>query len=144
MNKYFIILIIVVAVIVGGIIYRVKFLPESSRPVETGAVKEFTITAKANEWRFVPEDIAVTHGDRVILTVINEDDYDHGIAIDALGISQKMPANETIKVEFVATQQGDFPFYCSVPCGDGEVNGEPRDHFSMIGTIKVTGAIQVN
>lgn len=137
MNKYFVIIGVVVLVLAGGVIYRVFLLPESSVPVNSGQVKNLTIIAKKNEWRFVPENIELTRGDRVIMEVINEDDYDHGIAIDAFGVSQRMPASSTIKVEFVVTQEGDFPFYCSVPCGEGEVNGVKRTHFDMIGKLHV-------
>ena len=80
-------------------------------------------------------------GDKVIVTIINEDDYDHGISLDAFGVSQRMPANGTITVEFVATQEGDFPFYCSVPCGEGEVAGEKRGHFDMVGKLHVRSII---
>lgn len=141
MNKYFIIIGVVTLIIVGGIVYRVFLLPESSVPVDSGQVKNLTVIAKKNEWRFVPEDIELVRGDRVMMEVINEDDYDHGIAIDALGVSQRMPANSTIKVEFVVTQEGDFPFYCSVPCGEGKVDGVKRTHFDMIGKLHVKGAV---
>src|SRR3989344_2391826 len=107
MNKYLILIIVGVLVVVGGIVYRLFFLPESSVPVTTGKVREITIVAKKNEWRFVPEEVEVERGDRVVMTAINEDDYDHGIAIDAFGVSQRMPPNSTIKIEFVATQVGD-------------------------------------
>ena len=147
MNKYFLIVIVGVIVIVGGIIYRVFLLPQSRVPVKTGVIKEITITAKQNTWSFVPETIEVDRGDRVVMTVVNEDDYDHGIAIDAFGISQRMPALATIKVEFDATQVGDFPFYCSVPCGECletacEVNGKRPGHFDMVGKFRVKDIIQ--
>lgn len=141
MNKYIIIIIIGAVILGGGILYRAYLLPESSTPIVTGIVRELTIIAKKNEWRFVPEIIEVDRGDKIIATVINEDDYDHGIAIDALGVSQRMPARSTIKMEFIVTQEGDFPFYCSVPCGEGEVNGEIRDHFDMIGKMQVRSII---
>ena len=73
----------------------------------------------------------------MVMEVVNEDEYDHGIAIDAFGISQRMPAKSTINVEFVATQVGDFQYYCSVPCGEGSVGGKKRTHFDMIGTLHV-------
>lgn len=122
-------------------VYRAFFLPEASAPVTTGKVREITITAKKNEWRFVPEDIELERGDKVIATVINEDDYDHGIAFEAFGISKRMPAKSTIKVEFVVTQEGDFPFYCSVPCGEGMVDGKKRTHFDMIGKLHVKSLV---
>jgi cytochrome c oxidase subunit II len=137
MNKYFIIGIIVAIVLGVGVVYRLFLIPESSKPVETGVVREMTVTTGVDQWKFFPEVIEVDLGDRVIMTLVNEDSYDHGIGIDAFGVSQRMPANSTIKVEFVVSHAGEFPFYCSVPCGEGHVNGEDRTHFDMIGRIKV-------
>lgn len=141
MNKYFILIILGVLIIGGGVAYRAFFLPESLVPVTTGKTREITIVAKKNEWRFVPEEIEAERGDKIIATVINEDDYDHGIALDAFGISQRMPARSTIKVEFVVTQEGDFPFYCSVPCGEGMVDGKKRTHFDMLGKLHVKSMV---
>ena len=142
MNKYFIIGILIAVVIGGGVIYRNFLLPEGSAPVTTGVVREITIIAQKDDWRFIPEVVEVDRGDTIIATVINEDSYDHGIAIDALGISQRMPANSTIKIKFDATQSGDFPFYCSVPCGEGDTPTGHRTHFDMIGTIKVKDVVK--
>lgn len=137
MNKFILLAIVGVAIVAVGVGYRLFLIPESSRPIETGKVVRVTIIAAKNEWRFEPENIVINQGDRIIATVVNEDDYDHGIAIDAYGISQRMPAKSTITIDFVATRPGDFQYYCSVPCGEGDVDGEHRDHFDMIGTIKV-------
>ncbi|TSC82335.1 MAG: Uncharacterized protein G01um101420_346 [Parcubacteria group bacterium Gr01-1014_20] len=142
MNKYFWIAIVGVLIIGGGIIYRVAFLKSEDKPLTTGEVVKVTVTAVKDAWLFEPEEIEVNRGDKVIMTVVNKDSYDHGIAIDALGVSQRMPANETIVVEFVATQPGEFPFYCSVPCGEGEYKGTKRTHFDMIGRIKVRDIIK--
>ena len=139
MNKYLILIIVAVVLIGGGIGYRAFLLPKSSVPVTTGNVREITVTSQKDKWNFNPELIEVDRGDTVRLTVINEDNYDHGIAIDAFGISQRMPANSTIHIEFVVTQEGDFPYYCSVPCGDGIVDGKKRGHFDMVGRIHVRG-----
>ena len=139
MNKYLILIIIAVVLMGAGIGYRAFFLPKSSVPVTTGKVREITITSQKNKWNFNPELIEVDRGDTVKLTVINEDNYDHGFALDAFGISQRMPANSTIHIEFVVTQEGDFPYYCSVPCGDGIVDGKKRGHFDMVGRIHVRG-----
>lgn len=141
MNKYFVLIGIVVVIIGGGIFYRAFLLPESSVPVVTGKTREITIVASKDRWAFEPEVIEAERGDKIIATIINEDNYDHGIAIDAFGVSQRMPANGTIKVDFVVTQEGDFPFYCSVPCGEGEVDGKKRGHFDMVGKIHVRSII---
>lgn len=140
-NKYFILAGILALIITGGIGYRVFLAPESARPVETGVERYITITTNANTWSFNPEFIEADRGDKVILTIINEDDYDHGFAIDAFGISQRMPALSTIQIEFVVTKAGDFPYYCSVSCGSGEVDGEDRGHFDQIGRLHVRSII---
>jgi cytochrome c oxidase subunit II len=140
-NKYFVIIIIVVIVLGAGVAYRFLLLPESSKPIETGVVREITVTTGKDQWRFFPEELEVDQGDRIKMTLINEDSYDHGIGIDAFGVTQRMPANSTIKVEFVASQAGDFQYYCSVPCGEGHVDGAKRTHFDMIGTIHVKSLI---
>jgi len=135
MNKYIIIIIIAVLILGGGIAYRTFLLPEQLAPVVTGVERDIIIIARQDKWIFEPELIEVDKGDKIILTMVNEDEYDHGIAIDAFGIAQRMPANGTVKTEFIVTQEGDFPFYCSVPCGEGVVDGEKRTHFDMIGRI---------
>lgn len=141
MNKYFLLIGIGALIVAGGIVYRTFLLPEESEPVTTGKVRDITVVARKDRWQFQPEVIEAERGDKIVATIINEDDYDHGIALDAFGVSQRMPANSTIKVEFTVTQEGDFPFYCSVPCGGGEVDGVTRTHFDMIGKIHVKSIV---
>ena len=141
MNKYFVLIIIGILIIGGGIFYRVFLLPESSVPFTSGEVREITIIATKDRWEFQPEIIEAERGDKIIATIVNEDNYDHGISIDAFGVSQRMPASGTIKVEFVVTQEGDFPFYCSVPCGEGTIDGKKRGHFDMVGKIHVRSIV---
>ena len=135
MNKYIIILIVLVALVGGGVAYRTFVAGERSK--ETGSIKEYTITAQKNKWDCSPETFSVNQGDTVKLTVINEDDYDHGFAIDQFGVSQRLPARGTIHIEFVANAAGEWPYYCSVSCGAGIVNGKPRGHFDQIGKVGV-------
>lgn len=141
MNKYFIIIIVLALLMGGGLAYKIFGVKESDRPQTTGEIRKVTITAKKNQWRWEPESFQAVQGDKIILTVINEDDYDHGIAIEAFGVSQRIPANGKIIAEFVVTQPGEFPYYCSVPCGDGEVDGKKRGHFDQVGTIHVKSLI---
>lgn len=140
MNKYIIIVILVVVALGGGVVYQEFFVPESSKGLETGVVREITVVSEANQWRFDPAEIEVNQGDRVILIVENKDNYDHGLAIDAFGVSQRMLANSTTRIEFVATQPGEYPYYCSVPCGSGVVDGVERGHFDQTGVLKVKAA----
>jgi cytochrome c oxidase subunit 2 len=137
MNKYLSILLLLFLILGGGFAYSKFGVSAEDKPLSTGKVRELTITAKKAEWRFEPEEIEVVHGETVRLTVVNEDDFDHGLAIDAFGVSQRIPANSRIVAEFVVTRAGEFPFYCSVPCGEGEVDGVKRGHFDQVGKIRV-------
>ncbi len=141
MNKYIILIFVALIIVGGGIVYRLFLIPESSKPVTTGKIREVTVTARKDAWAFEPEIIKAERGDAIIMTIVNEDDYDHGIAIDAFGVSQRMPANSTIKIKFTVTQEGEFPLYCSVPCGEGVVDGKKRTHFDMIGKLHVRSII---
>lgn len=154
MNKYFIIGIVLIAIVVGGIVWKQYGASTENQAIETGIVKDLTVISKKLEWRFEPETIQVEQGDKINLTVINEDDFDHGFAIDAFGISQRLPANQTTKLDFVATKSGEFPFYCSVSCSDSKNTGDLpggvvatgphagkfHGHFEHIGKFVVSAA----
>lgn len=151
MNKFIIVGIVLVVIVVGGIIFN---LTADNFACEPGMGEDLTMTivSKRLEWRYEPEEITINQCDRVKLTVINEDNFDHGFAIDAFGVSQRLPANGTINVDFVATKSGTFPFYCSVSCSDssdpsfgledgvvqtGPYTGVFRGHFEHIGEFIV-------
>ncbi len=150
MNKYVIIGIVLILIVGGGMVFSSKNNAGGCTP-EMGAERNITVVSKKLEWRFEPEAITVDQCDKVNLTVINEDNFDHGVAIDALGISQRLPANGTINVSFVALKSGEFPFYCSVSCSDskstgnlpngvvqtGPYTGTFRGHFEHIGKFIV-------
>ncbi len=152
MNKFTIIGIVLVAILAGGFIYK-QSTDTDNCSADNGKDVAFTVYSKKLEWKFEPESISVKKCDRVSLTVINEDNFDHGVAIDAFGISQRLPANGTINIDFVASKEGEFPFYCSVSCStsenpsfglkDGKVEtgtyaGTVRGHFEQIGKFIVT------
>lgn len=143
MNKYVTLMLVLIALVASGVGYRAFLLPDSQKPVDTGVMKEFTVTILKNTWSFVPEVIDVDLGDTVKLKFVNEDDYDHGVGIDAYGVSQRIPARATLDVPaFVASKAGDFQFYCSVSCSEGiaesgAYKGIKRSHFDQIGTICV-------
>jgi plastocyanin len=143
MNKYLILMFVLIALVVGGVGYRTFLLPDSQKPVDTGIVKEFTVLIEKNSWSFTPEVIDVDLGDTVKMRFVNNDDYDHGVGIDAYGVSQRIPARATLDVPpFVASKAGDFQFYCSVSCSEGIAEnglykGVKRSHFDQIGTICV-------
>ncbi len=89
-------------------------------------VKEFSITAK--NWEFIPGEITVNKGDRVRLKIASVD-VDHGFAIAAFNVNQKLTPGKTEIVEFTADKSGSYTFFCSVFCGGG--------HREMKGTLIV-------
>lgn len=89
-------------------------------------VREIQMTAK--DFEFTPSVIQVRKGDHVKLT-ITALDRDHGIALPAFGIKQRLKKGTPTVIEFDANKAGTFPFHCSVFCGMG--------HRHMKGTIVV-------
>jgi heme/copper-type cytochrome/quinol oxidase subunit 2 len=135
MNKYVIIGIVLVFIIGGGVIFSAK--TDTDNCTEgMGTNRDITVVSKKLEWKFDPEVITVEKCDRIHINLINEDNFDHGFAIDALGISQRLPANATIGIDFVASKSGEFPFYCSVSCSDSKSTGNLKDGVVQTGTYK--------
>ncbi|HEV2419603.1 MAG TPA: cupredoxin domain-containing protein [Terriglobia bacterium] len=81
-----------------------------------GNARAIQITAK--EFEFTPNVIEVKKGDHVKLT-ITALDRDHGIALPAFGIKQRLKKGVPTVIEFDANKTGTFPFHCSVFCGMG-------------------------
>jgi len=140
-NKYYIIVGVVILIIISGALYRAFLLPELEKPIVTGIERFVDIVVHEDTWAFTPEFLEVDQGDKLIFSIVNKDDYDHGFAIDAFGISQRMPALSTIQIDFIVTKGGNFPYYCSVSCGSGIVDGEKRGHFDQIGLLHVKSII---
>lgn len=133
MNKFIILGIVVLLILGGGVVY--KSATDTDNCTEgMGSDVVITVVSKKLEWRFEPEAITVQKCDRVALTVVNEDNFDHGVAIDAFGISQRLPANGTININFVASKEGQFPFYCSVSCSDSKSTGDLAGGVVQTGT----------
>ena len=140
MKKYFLFTLATLIFIAGGFIFFGTLQAHKTGSLLSGGVhkvREITVRMKKNEWRFEPNVIEANQGDMVLLTVINEDDFDHGIAINAFDVLQELPLGKTTKIKFAATKSGVFPFYCFVPCGQGMVHGKKRTHFDMTGEIHV-------
>lgn len=88
----------------------------------TGNVVE--VTVNASNFEFDVKEIKAKVGDTVKLSVVNAAGG-HGIAFS--GIDATANGGETI--EFVVTEEGEFQYFCSVPCGVG--------HDKMTGTLTV-------
>ena len=86
-------------------------------PAGPPAVREIEVVAE--KFKFTPERIEVTQGDRVRVTVRSAD-VSHGWEVKALDVdafARKGGRPET--VEFVADRAGTFEITCSEYCGRG-------------------------
>lgn len=79
---------------------------------EGRSVKEFNITSSS--FSFTPNSISVNRGDKVKLRVTNTGGT-HNFVIDEFGVSKDTPSGETTEIEFTASKQGTFSFYCATP-----------------------------
>lgn len=136
MNKNIIILLVVIVIIAGSFLYRTIFLAGKICTAEQGEDVEINVVSRENQWAFDPPNIKINKCDKVTLNIFNEDDYDHGFAVDVFGVNKRLNPNSTTTISFVASKAGEFLSYCSVPCGDG--------HFDHKGTIDVIEFLEDN
>lgn len=88
----------------------------------------------ASRFKFEPETLQVTEGDRVRLTV-RSTDTEHGFSIKRMNVRVAVPkTGEPVTVEFVAERPGTYEFKCSEYCGSG--------HGRMKGQLVVTPRAQ--
>jgi protein-disulfide isomerase/plastocyanin len=76
--------------------------------VIVGSTVEVTVDAK--KWLFTPEEVKVSAGDRVKMTIVPTG-LDFTFAIPNLGVSEEVSGTTT--VEFTADQAGAFEFKCA-------------------------------
>lgn len=129
-NKYLNFLIFAVLLIGSGVVYQKFYRPQEIGAAEwNGHVINIPMRSLANQWKFEPDVIRAKKGDKIILDIFNEDTYDHGFAIEAFGVNNRLFPQRTTHIEFIASNAGEFDFYCSVACGEG--------HYSQTGKIIV-------
>ena len=130
MNKYLALSLFAVVLLGSGYVYQEFYRPKDVGGVSSsGRTADIQMRVAKNQWQFEPNVIRVQPGDHVRLHIYNEDSYDHGFAIDIIGVNRRLFPERTTVVEFNASLAGTFPFYCSVPCGDG--------HYDQVGTLIV-------
>lgn len=76
------------------------------------------IDIKASRYKFEPDPIVVSLGEKVRL-VATSTDVVHGLAISEFKVNISIPVGKTESIEFVADKKGNFHAYCSVYCGPG-------------------------
>ncbi|MCR4328714.1 MAG: hypothetical protein NUV53_04365 [Patescibacteria group bacterium] len=100
-------------------------IPETtapSNPTESATFRRFSISV--NGGKFIPDTVIVNQWDTIHLTFTAVDkDYDFTQA--DFGFKLPLPKGVTKDLEFGATGQGNFLFYC-VSCGGPEIG--PKGH----------------
>ena len=130
MNKYLSLLLFAIVLFSSGFIYQAYYRPTSvGRIKATGEVAIINMRVIKNKWKWDPDIIKIAAGTKIVLSIYNEDTYDHGFAIDVFGVNRRLFPQTTTTIEFTPSLSGKFNFYCSVPCGDG--------HYGQIGTLIV-------
>jgi heme/copper-type cytochrome/quinol oxidase subunit 2 len=105
--------------------------PVADTPVEVVEVKKeyepktVTVDMVVHKRGFSPENITVTRGDTVQISIKGTDGRDHGFVLPAYGIDKDIPFGELQQIEFVADTVGEFEFFTDVPShiGFGNVRG---------------------
>lgn len=121
-TKFLVIGLLLVVIVGGGVLYRTVFLKGQICGSEAGEHVEISMITKENKWQFDPPLVEVKKCDHVTLNIYNEDEYDHGFAIDLFGVNKRLTPKATTTLSFRAGKAGEFVFYCSVPCGEGHLN----------------------
>jgi nitrous-oxide reductase len=89
----------------------------NERVERNGDTVEVWMTAVRSH--YTPDRVEVRAGDRVIWHITNIDiskDATHGFSVPGYNINVSLEPGETATVEFDATMDGVFPFYCSEFC----------------------------
>ncbi len=122
MNKFALMLIFFGFLMVNGFIYQKFYRPAELQSFTIDPNQEpivIEMHSRENKWEFEPSRIEAMVGDRVVLRIYNEDSFDHGVAFETFGINKRLFPKEFTDIEILASRPGEYPFYCSVPCGEG-------------------------
>lgn len=83
----------------------------------TISATERHIRVEASMYRFSPEQIFVSPGERVIIELVATD-VKHGLYLDGYGLNLEAEPGQPARETFVATRPGVYRFRCSVSCGN--------------------------
>ncbi len=92
--------------------------PGPTTEVVNGRV-ERTIHMGVRQYVWEPATITAKKGELVRLIIHNADVL-HGLVIPELGVNQDIPPDGAV-VEFTASKEGSFEFFCSIWCGEGHM-----------------------
>lgn len=90
--------------------------PAVAKQALAASIVHFDIVAK--KYSFTPSRLEVKKGDTIEITLTSSD-VEHGFRIPPFNVDEKIAHGESKTFSFVADQEGEFPFSCSVYCGSG-------------------------
>jgi len=83
-----------------------------------------TVSLKIEKFAFQPASITAQPGDRLQISIKNDDNVQHTFTIDSLGVDVSISAGQAASATVNAVSQGSLTFHCKI-------------HPSMVGTIHV-------
>ncbi len=86
-------------------------------PRSTTSTGERYIRVEAGRYRFSPEQIYISPGERVTIELVATD-VKHGLHLDGYGLDLEAEPGQPMRATFIATQPGVYRFRCSVACGN--------------------------
>ena len=89
------------------------------RPSGTGPATVELVARAPERGNWSPQTIRVTRGRQVTIVIRNTDVVTHGFYLPALDLHvSEIKPGDVARVSFTPDAVGEFPFYCSVWCGD--------------------------
>ncbi|OGH67820.1 MAG: hypothetical protein A3C15_02045 [Candidatus Magasanikbacteria bacterium RIFCSPHIGHO2_02_FULL_50_9b] len=114
---------IAIVIVVVGVLIAAFF---GYRYVSGGDVVDVTMRVKKMTWRWDPDNVVVPANKKIRIHIFNEDDFLHGFGVAALGIDAETPPLKETVVTLPPMQPGEYPFHCSVICGEGHATQEGK------------------
>ena len=82
---------------------------------------DLELTIGARRGGYTPSVVRVRKGDTVRLT-LRAEDTQHGLGLFAYNLNAVAAPHAPATLEFTATEEGEYLFACTVPCGPGHSN----------------------
>ena len=102
--------------------------PRDASAARPPARTEQVVQVTARKFEFVPSEIRLKAGVPAVIELTTLDRR-HGFAVPDLGIDEEIAPGRPTLVRLTPERPGEYPFHCSVFCGDG--------HEGMSGRIVV-------
>ena len=117
--------------IILGVVLTVTLISGGLGSVNFSGPPDVILTIPMQDVKFLTEDITVKKGDKVLITLVNNDPLRHDFTIDELDIKVDLwDEGQIFNLGFTAEREGTYSFYCSI---------EGHRLAGMEGTITIQG-----